>query len=118
MAARMDGTSAVELMQRTDETIDRLAKLMASAHARSAGLTKEQKARSADTGYLDQLVGSGEPPEEYLGDAVEIRRIGHVLNEEGGEVWMMTVALRAIESKHISLGQISKRWDGIGDWRG
>lgn len=118
MAAAMDGTSPVELLQRTDETIGRLAELMASANARSSGLTREQKSRSADTRELDRLVLSGEPPEEYLRDAVEIRRIGHLLDKEGGDVWMMIVASRAIDVRHISLSQISTCWDGIGGWRG
>jgi hypothetical protein len=119
MAAELGDTSPVQLMQRTDVTIDRLAELLAAADARAPRLTEQQKAKSTDPGYLDRLVQSeGEPPAEYLCDPVEIRRIGHLLYKEGGDIWTMIVVSRAMDLHHITQRDVSKRWDGIGNWRG
>jgi len=119
MAAELGDTSAVQLMQRTDVTIDRLAELLAAADARAPRLTEQQRAKSADSGYLDQLADKeGEPPMEYLCDPVEIRRIGRRLYAEGGDIWTMIVVSRAMDLHHITQRDVAKRWDGIGNWRG
>jgi hypothetical protein len=119
MAGLLGDTSPVELMQRTDASVDRLAELLAAADAREARLTEQQKAKATDPRYLDQLAESaGEPPHDYLCDPVEIRRIGRRLHEEGGDIWTMIVVSRAMDIHHITQRDVSKRWDGIGNWRG
>lgn len=110
-----DDISPVELLQSANATIDRLAELMTAADAHSSGLTKEQQAKCDDRALLDSLLAADLPPEDtYLGEAVEIRRIGHRLIDEGGYTWMLAVASRAIDVHHVSLTRISKSWDDIG----
>jgi hypothetical protein len=51
---------------------------------------------------------------------VEIRTIGHRLNEEGGLPLMRQVAepAGAVGHGRLTVRSIEADWDGIGDWRG
>jgi hypothetical protein len=109
------GISPVELLRGADATVYRLGALMTAADTRASTLTREQRAKCDDRALLDSLLAAGLPPgESYLAEAVEIRRIGRRLHDEGGYTWMLAVAARTIDIHRVSLHRISRSWDGIG----
>ncbi|MEU6848978.1 hypothetical protein ABZ901_03450, partial [Actinacidiphila alni] len=110
-------TSPVELLRSTDARIERLGELFAAADARAAGLTAEQRAKSEDPALLDGLLSADlSGPDAHLGEAVEIRRIGRGLFDEGGGLWMVAVAARTTELHPVTTSRITAAWKGIGDW--
>lgn len=96
----------------------RLAALVPDRVAGYGALDADQRRRTFDDGYLDQLIRSGKQPDGWLRDAVEIRAIGHRLNDEGGLRLMRSVIERAEAlSPWRILREIESSWGGIGDWR-
>jgi hypothetical protein len=96
----------------------RLAALVPDCVAGYGALDADQRRRSIDDGYLDRLIRSAQHPEEWLRDTVEIRAIGHRLNDAGGLSLMRLVIERAEAlSPWRILRDIESRWDGIGDWQ-
>jgi hypothetical protein len=67
--------------------------------------------------YLDEVIDNGAETPEWLEGRVELRRIGHDLNAEGGRPWMVAVAERAHTLRGVPLRAVEMHWDGIGDWR-
>lgn len=98
----------------------RLAELVTAEVPRYETLTGAQRERKRDRRFLDELVRTGEPAESWLRDMVEIRAIGHLLNEWGGKPLMRTVAGQAarVSRAPSALRYIETWWDGIGGWQG
>ncbi|MFJ2008347.1 hypothetical protein [Streptomyces chartreusis] len=98
----------------------RLAELEEADNVAYPRLTSNRQRRSRDKAYLDRIVRGEEPLKGYLRRVVEIRFIGHRLNEEGGKPLMRQVVERAGElSRDRSTRRtIEADWDRIGDWRG
>jgi hypothetical protein len=101
-----------------EETARRVAALVDAQERRYNKLTQDQRMLSINWQYLDQLVSSGERPEDWIRDVVEVRAIGHRLDREGGEELMRAVAYRAaaLSQDSDTLPVIEMYWDMIGDW--
>jgi len=104
------------------ESLEDLARRLVTlddAQERQYGqLTEEQRTLSINLDYLDALVSGSDTPEEWIRSAVEIRFLGHRLNDEGGKALMRSVAERAaaLSPTRGTLDVIDMYWDGIGDW--
>ncbi|MEU0965853.1 hypothetical protein ABZ357_10645 [Streptomyces sp. NPDC005917] len=98
----------------------RLAGLSEADNAAFNRLTEKQQSRSRDKAYLDRLVRGEEPVADWLRTIVEIRLIGHRLNEEGGMPLMVQVCERAgaVSRDRATRRSIEADWDQIGRWRG
>jgi hypothetical protein len=71
-----------------------------------------------DFGYLDAVVRGETDAPGWLQGMVEIRAIGHQLNDQGGKPLMRSVAERAsvVGRSRVVLALINSDWDGIGEW--
>ncbi|MFD1045917.1 hypothetical protein ACFQ1S_10255 [Kibdelosporangium lantanae] len=102
-----------------EATAERIVTLVAIDNRDYPTMTEDQRTQRHDQHYLDQVLQSGEQPEEHLRAVTELRAIGHQLNEAGGISLMIAVAERANAlAKTRILRRIEHIWDGIGDWRG
>lgn len=117
MSVRLGESDPASLLARTNQTVDRLAVLVESASAQFSSLSEEQRSLGRNPAHLDEVIDSGEEPPDWLEGRVEIRRIGHGLNAEGGAAWMVAVAERAHTLRGVSLRVVEMYWEGIGGWR-
>jgi hypothetical protein len=101
-----------------DRTARRLVALV-DIHDRwsRSGLSKEQSLLMFDWRLLDKLLSRKEPVEDWLRCQVEIRAIGHQLNQQGGMDLMVEVIERANQLSRGVLRIIEVTWDRIGEWR-
>src|SRR5262249_4065064 len=106
-----------------ENPLDRLARRLVALvdiHTRWSGrLTAEQRDLIFNARHLDALLSGDKPIEEWIRYQVEIRAIGHRLNQDGGMDLMQKVAYRASALSQVpALRIIEVTWDGIGDWLG
>jgi hypothetical protein len=97
----------------------RLAAAAESSTRRYSYLSDEQKKLLLNKRYLDSMVFSAEPPDEWIRDVVEIRAAGHEINRKGGMRAMQEMHQRVMElgkNYRSAARHIESYWGGIGDW--
>ncbi|WP_329072443.1 hypothetical protein [Amycolatopsis sp. NBC_01480] len=110
--------------ERRAQVSARLASLMDANQRHFGSLPDEQKALASDWRQLDAIIAGAvtgwESPPDWLARVLEIRKIGHQLNREGG-VRLMTETIA--QAERVSEFQLIEAviplfWQGIGEWRG
>ena len=83
-----------------------------------SALSERDKTLWLDTARIDEFVTGVRPTPPRFAGRVEVRSIGHRLNEEGGKPLMRQVAERAtvLTGRRPLLRQIDLEWNRIGDW--
>ncbi|WP_143086272.1 hypothetical protein [Amycolatopsis saalfeldensis] len=110
--------------ERRAEVSARFASLMDANQRHFGGLTDEQKALATDWRQLDAIIAGAvtgwESPPDWLARVLEIRKIGHQLNREGGVRLMTETIAQAERVSEFRLieATIPLFWQGIGDWKG
>ncbi|TDD82171.1 hypothetical protein E1293_17130 [Actinomadura darangshiensis] len=106
-----------EAVDEFERTAQRLVELTSAAERGYGGLGAEERERWHRLAYVDGLIDGGPPPEGFA-ERVEIRAIGHRLNEEGGFPLMRSVAERAgqLSDRRMAERRLNMHWNHIGEW--
>jgi hypothetical protein len=112
------GATATDALGRLEDIARRLVTLDDAQELQYRMLTDEQRRLSRHADYLDVRASGEVPSEEWIRSAVEIRSIGHRLNDQGGTALMRSVAERAaaLSPARGTLDVIDMYWDGIAGW--